>query len=171
MNFLILIVYATARIIVPGNFLSLTATLTLSAPPILSSTPTSQLLQTWVEPVTEMEFAWVPGGCFAMGCVSGIACGSDENPVHRVCLDGFWIGRYEVTQGQWQQVMGENPSFFNKDKVGQDTSNYPVEQVSWNDVQEFLRKLSEQAEGKYRLPSEAEWEYEARNLLYMKELW
>ncbi len=124
---------------------------------------TLQSPQTWTEPATGIEFVWVPGGCFEMGCVSGVACGSDEHPVHWVCLNGFWMGKYEVTQGQWQQVMERNPSYFNKDKVGRDTSNHPVEQVSWNDVQEFLWKLNEQAEEeRYRLPSEAEWEYAAR---------
>jgi formylglycine-generating enzyme required for sulfatase activity len=129
------------------------------APEVVS--PTSQL---WTEPGTGMEFVWVEKGCFNMGSPEDeIGQGDDEGPVHEVCLDGFWIGKYEVTQAQWQQVMGKNPSFFNEDKLGRTALDHPVERMSWNDVQEFLQKLNEQAgEKRYRLPSEAEWEYAAR---------
>jgi formylglycine-generating enzyme required for sulfatase activity len=98
----------------------------------------------------------VPKGCFQMGCVSGIGCADDEEPVHRVCLDGFWLGKYEVTQAQWEKIMGSNPSNFPGD-------SHPVEKVSWHDVQQFLQRLNGNA-GKtmYRLPTEAEWEYAAR---------
>jgi formylglycine-generating enzyme required for sulfatase activity len=80
-----------------------------------------------------------------------------ERPQHRVTIsDGFYMGRYEVTQAQWQAVMGTNPSNFKGD-------NLPVEQVSWNDAQEFIRKLNAMNDDyQYRLPSEAEWEYAAR---------
>jgi formylglycine-generating enzyme required for sulfatase activity len=80
-----------------------------------------------------------------------------EGPQHRVTIsDGFYMGRYEVTQAQWQAVMGTNPSYFKGD-------NLPVEQVSWNDAQEFIRKLNAMNDDyQYRLPSEAEWEYAAR---------
>lgn len=108
----------------------------------------------WTDPATGMEFVWVPQGCFQMGSTSGEA---DEKPVHEVCVDGFWLGKTEVTQGQWTRVMGSNPSRFKK---GDD---YPVEQVSWNDVQEYIGKLNEQGNGKFRLPAEAEWEYAARS--------
>ena len=71
---------------------------------------------------------------------------------------GFWLGKYEVTQRQWQAVMGNNPSRFRN--CGGDC---PVERVSWNDVQEFIKKLNGRSEGsRYRLPTEAEWEYGAR---------
>ncbi len=102
------------------------------------------------------EFVWVPGGCFQMGSNEGDA---DEKPVHEVCVDGFWMGKHEVTQGQWQAVMGENPSEFNG---WVDTR--PVEMVSWNDVQAFIRKLNaKEGTNKYRLPTEAEWEYACRS--------
>ena len=105
---------------------------------------------TFTEPVTGMEFVWVPGGCFQMGSNDG---GSDEKPVHKVCVDGFWMGKYEVTQGQWRKLMGDNPSFFEKGDY------YPVEQVSWNDCQKFIKKLNAKSKRRFRLPTEAEWEY------------
>ncbi len=114
----------------------------------------------WRDPVTGMEFVWVPEGCFDMGCGQWQErCDDDEKPVHRACVDGFWIGRFEVTQEQWEKVMGKNPSHFQKG------GKYPVELVSWNDVQEFIRKLNQLNGGsyKFRLPTEAEWEYACRS--------
>ncbi|QEP43379.1 formylglycine-generating enzyme family protein [Ectothiorhodospiraceae bacterium BW-2] len=96
----------------------------------------------------------VPGGCFQMGSNSG---GSNEKPVHEVCLDSFEIGKYEVTRSQWQAVMGSNPSKFKKG------GSHPVEQVSWEDSQQFIRKLNQKTGGNYRLPTEAEWEYACRS--------
>jgi formylglycine-generating enzyme required for sulfatase activity len=81
---------------------------------------------------------------------------NDEKPVHKVCLDDYYLGKYEVTQGQWQRIMGNNPARF---KNG---DNYPVEQVCWNDVQKFIKQLNSQTDGKYRLPTEAEWEFACR---------
>ena len=80
-------------------------------------------------------------------------------PVHRVTIkNGFYMGKYEVTQAQWQAVMGNNPSRFKT--CG---SNCPVDSVSWNDAQNFIKKLNETTDGfEYRLPSEAEWEYACR---------
>ena len=101
------------------------------------------------------EMVFVKGGCFEMGDTFGDG-DDDERPVHEVCVDGFYIGKYEVTQGQWRAVMGSNPSSF---QLG---DNYPVDSVSWNDVQEFIEKLNKQSGMNYRLPTEAEWEYAAR---------
>jgi len=81
----------------------------------------------------------------------------NEKPVHEVCVDDFYLGKYPVTQGQWKKVMGSNPSHF---KSG---DNYPVESVSWNDVQEFIKKLNQLSGQQYRLPTESEWEYAARS--------
>jgi formylglycine-generating enzyme required for sulfatase activity len=117
---------------------------------------TASLKCGFVDPVTVMEFVYVPGGCFQMGCGSWAGdCESDEKPAHKVCVDGFLIGKFEVTQGQWRKVMGGNPSYF---KNGDD---YPVEKVSWDDAQKFIRKLSALNNNKYkfRLSTEAEWEY------------
>jgi len=109
---------------------------------------------TWVDPVTGMEFVFVPGGCFQMGSDSGEA---DEKPVHEVCVDGFWMGRYEVTQGQWKKIMGSNPS-----RV-QSGDNFPVEQVSWNDAKNYISKLTGRSGSNFSLPTEAQWEYAARS--------
>ena len=109
------------------------------------------------EETTGMEFVYVPGGCFNMGSTAS----ESEQPVHEVCLDGFWMGKYEVTQAQWQAVMGNNPSRF----TGADR---PVEPISWNDAQAFVQKLNAAVEThgrvslQFHLPSEAQWEYAAR---------
>jgi formylglycine-generating enzyme required for sulfatase activity len=128
--------------------------------------------ETWAEPVTEMEFVWVPGGCFEMGSLSSEIWNlsgekgqeSDEGPVHEVCVDGFWIGKYEVTQRQWRRVMKNNPSRFKKSSFLKKRHNYPVESVTWNDAKEFIRRLNSMSLGDYefRLPTEAEWEYACR---------
>jgi formylglycine-generating enzyme required for sulfatase activity len=105
-----------------------------------------------------IEFVLIPAGDFDMGSPLNEANRvQDEGPVHRVIIpDAFYMGRYEVTQKQWREVMGNNPSTFKGD-------NLPVEQVSWNDVQEFIKKLNENEHvTKYRLPTEAQWEYAAR---------
>ena len=105
-----------------------------------------------------VEFVWVPPGQFQMGSTSSEA-DDDEQPVTQVRISrGFWMGKYEVTQAQWQSVMGSNPSRFTN--CGGDC---PVERVSWEDVQEFIGKLNARSGGRpYRLPTEAEWEYAAR---------
>jgi formylglycine-generating enzyme required for sulfatase activity len=102
-----------------------------------------------------IDMVRINGGTFQMGSNSSEAS-SDEQPAHKVTLSSFHIGKYEVTQGLWRAVIGSNPSRF----LGGD--KYPVEQVSWNDVQEFLRKLNQLTGKRYRLPTEAEWEYAAR---------
>ncbi|MDX2285871.1 MAG: SUMF1/EgtB/PvdO family nonheme iron enzyme [Bacteroidia bacterium] len=95
----------------------------------------------------------IRGGSFQMGDASSGQ--SDEQPVHRVTLSDFYLGETEVTQAQWRAVMGTNPSYF------KDCDQCPVESVSWEEVQEFLRKLNAKTGKTYRLPTEAEWEYAA----------
>ena len=122
------------------------------------STPAPSSNQKTITNSIGMEFVLIPAGSFDMGSPSGErGRGSAEGPVHRVKIpDGFYLGKYEVTQKQWREVMGDNPSYYEGD-------DRPVEIVSWNDAQDFIKKLN-QKEGadKYRLPSEAEWEYAAR---------
>lgn len=99
----------------------------------------------------------VEGGTFRMGATSeqGSEANNDEEPVHTVTLSNYYMGETEVTQALWQAVMGSNPSYFKGD-------NLPVENVSWNDCQEFIRKLKQKTRKNFRLPTEAEWEYAAR---------
>ena len=103
------------------------------------------------------EMVEVRGGTFRMGATSeqGSEADSDEKPVHSVTLSGYYIGKTEVTQALWKAVMGSNPSNFKGD-------NLPVECVSWNDCQEFVRKLNSLTELNFRLPTEAEWEFACR---------
>ena len=107
----------------------------------------------------EMEMVWVEGGSFTMGSNAtpkGVKLTyALARPEHRVTVDGYFIGRYEVTQGLWQAVMGENPSKF------KGSANLPVESVSWTEAQEFAMRLSQMTGRRFRLPSEAEWEYAA----------
>jgi formylglycine-generating enzyme required for sulfatase activity len=106
-----------------------------------------------------IEFVSIPAGKFTMGCSAGDSqCSDNEKPRHEVTISrGFELGKYEVTQGQWVKVMGSNPSNFKGD------DRLPVEQVSWNDAQAFIAKLNALNDGyRYRLPTEAEWEYAAR---------
>jgi len=110
-----------------------------------------------IDPATGMEFVSVKGGCFQMGDTSGDG-NPDEKPVHEVCVADYNIGKYEVTQVQWQKIMGANPSSFKA--CGPDC---PVEHVSWNNIQEFIHKLNAKSTLNYRLPTEAEWEYAARS--------
>ena len=104
------------------------------------------------------DMVYVEGGTFKMGATKeqGRDAGSDEKPTHQVTLSSFYISKYEVTQELWQAVMGKNPSEFKGDL------RRPVEQVSWRDCQEFISKLNELTGKRFRLPTEAEWEYAAR---------
>ena len=105
-----------------------------------------------------MEFVLIPAGIFTMGSPNlDPHADNDEKPAHQVTIsESFYMGKYEVTQAQWKAVMGENPSRFKGD-------DRPVENVSWEDAQQFIRKINA-IEGKEacRLPTEAEWEYAAR---------
>ncbi len=110
-------------------------------------------------PFSEPEMVQVQGGTFKMGQsdpnIYCEGCSKDEQPIHSVTLSNFSIGKFEVTQAQWQSVMGNNPSKFT-------CSDCPVEQVSWDDIQEFLKKLNAKTGKTFRMPTEAEWEFAAR---------
>ena len=129
------------------------------------------------------EMIAVEGGTFTMGCTSEQSdCDSYAKPTHSVTLSDYYIGKFEVTQELWQAVMSNNPSCFKggKFEVNQELwqavmgnnpgcfkgnnlpVDLPVEQVSWNDIQEFIKKLNQKTGANFRLPTEAEWEYAAR---------
>ena len=105
----------------------------------------------------------VEGGTFTMGATSeqGKDVQDDEKPTHRVTLSTYYIGETEVTQELWQAVMSSNPSFFHG-------SRKPVEQVHWNDCQDFITRLNSLTGQKFRLPTEAEWEFAARGGNYSR---
>ena len=115
-----------------------------------------------------MKFVRLPKGTFFMGGGGGKAGEKTE------IKENFEIAVHDVTQEQWQEVMGKNPSYFSRDDNGkdkvkdikdEDLKQFPVESVSWEDAQEFIKKLNEKEKGRgyrYRLPSEAEWEYACR---------
>jgi formylglycine-generating enzyme required for sulfatase activity len=116
------------------------------------------------------EMVAVRGGTFIMGCTAeqGDNCLDGEKPVHQVMVSDFYIGKYEVTQAQWKAIMGTTVVKQQRDKdnpnwaLKGEGDNYPMYFVSWEEVQEFIRKLNAQTGKQYRLPAEAEWEYAAR---------
>jgi formylglycine-generating enzyme required for sulfatase activity len=124
------------------------------------STPSGETTPaTEITDPAELFMVLVKGGTFQMGCTSEQEdCDEDrEKPVHSVTLNDYYIGKYEVTQKHWRDIMGTEPSYF------KNCDHCPVEQVSWEDVQVFLKKLNAKYPGfNYRLPTEAEWEYAAR---------
>ena len=103
------------------------------------------------------EFVDIPGGSFDMGCnAERLECNNSEIPLHRVTIKSFRFGKYEVTQAVWRNIMGADPSYFH------DCDNCPVENISWFQIQDFIKTLNQKTGGTYRLPSEAEWEYVCR---------
>lgn len=126
--------------------------------------------RSWQEPATGMRFVAIPKGCYKMGAehpqapqpepfwervgYTGTAS-EDELPVHEVCLDAFWLGKFEVSRGEWRKVMGG---------AMPDDPRLPVAGVSWLEAREFAARLTELSAGKarFRLPTEAEWEYACR---------
>lgn len=110
--------------------------------------------------INEDGLVLVKGGTFTMGCNTdqGNSCEKEETPMHWVTLSDFYMGKYEVTQAQWRSVMGSDPA----DLAFKGCDECPVQQVSWDDIQEFLNKLNAKTGKKYRLPTESEWEFAAR---------
>jgi formylglycine-generating enzyme required for sulfatase activity len=104
-----------------------------------------------------IEMVKVEGSLFSMGCTSeqGFDCNDDERPTHNVQLNDFLISKYLITQEVWKKVMGTNPSHFSGNEL-------PVESVSWDEIQSFIKELNIKTGKKYRLLTESEWEYAAR---------
>ena len=131
--------------------------------PLQGNTEPSE--QTFSVKGVKFKMIKVEGGTFRMGATSeqGRYVAYDEKPVHYVTLSDYHIGETEVTQELWQAVMGSNPSYFKGD------NQRPVENVSWDDCQEFIKKLNRLTGKKFRLPTEAEWEYAARGGKYSND--
>ena len=125
-----------------------------------ASTTQREAGESWMNALG-MEFVWIPAGTFLMGSPMNEEGRHTDERQHEVRIsDGFWMGKYEVTQGAWEAVMGTNPSRFSD--CG---PRCPVESVSWEDTQEFVRRLNSREFERgyvYRLPTEAEWEYAVR---------
>lgn len=115
-----------------------------------------------------MRMVYVEGGTFTMGCTreQGKDCDCDESPNRKTTVSSFCIGMLEVTQDQWEKVMGTS-IYQQRDSAGESTTygvgpDYPMYYVSWQEAKEFCARLSHQTGKTYRLPTEAEWEYAAR---------
>ena len=113
---------------------------------------------TWTDPLTGLQFNLVPAGEFTMGSPAGELGRGAQETQHDVRISRpFYLGRYEVTQRQWQRVMHSNPSWFQ-----QCGPECPVERVSWYQVQQFIGRLNRLSAQRFRLPTEAEWEFACR---------
>gem|GEM_PF-2019587 len=159
-----------------------------TAPPKQAAKPVLQKAddEIWVEPTTGMEFVWTPKGCYRMGCgAGGGACEEDEVPVHKVCVDSFWMGRYEVSNEQFlafiNDLDGRGPAGESWFKTKNDDVNspiigsignfqiegkyrkHPVIGVSWYGAKAFMTWLSNKTGKTFDLPTEAQWEYACRS--------
>ena len=159
-----------SQTLVGGKMPTRTTTTTTYSQTGYASQPTPAANQDFTETAwgVNMKMIWVEGGDFLMGCTSEQSdCDSDEQNVRRVTVDGFYIGMLEVTQSQWEKVVGTSISQ-QRNKKGSDYSlkgvgpDYPMYYVSWDEAMEFCRLLSNKTGRTYTLPTEAQWEYAAR---------
>ena len=118
-------------------------------------------LTRWLQTWAGLDMLEVRGGTTALGDLEGHDTNGDQVPVHTVTISTFELSRYEVTQSLYEFIMGTNPSYFQAPLYSDDPCR-PVEQVSWQDAQEFIGELNAMTGKQYRLPTEAEWEYAAR---------
>jgi formylglycine-generating enzyme required for sulfatase activity len=123
----------------------------------------------FTEPITDMEFVWIPPGCFKMGSNSKEA-DSDEKDIQEVCVDGFWMAKTEVTNKQYRQY---DPRHNSKDYSGLSLNedDQPVVYVSWENAKEFAKWLSRKSGQQFHLPTEAQWEYAARGGTNTERYW
>ncbi len=126
---------------------------------------TGQILK-WSEPATGMKFTWIHGGCFQMGSPeSEPGRDKDEGPLHEVCVSGYWMGLYEVSNAQFRKFRAShNSKFYKRHLLNLNADDQPAVRVSWKDAKAFAAWLTAQNNNKYsfRLPTEAEWEYACR---------
>lgn len=141
--------------------------------PVARSEQQPRALKTWREPVTGIEFVFVPGGCYLMGSPqSESSRHMDEGPVHEVCVKDLWIGKYEVTNEELRKFHPDhNSGAYEKHSLN--GARQPAVHVSWEDAKSFAHWLTEQNGGQYRfrLPTEAEWEYVARGGASTSRYW
>ena len=140
------------NVIKTTGLMTLVVMLLLAAPGLAAAQPITITVKG-----VSFKMVKVQGGTFTMGATpeQGSNVYKDEEPAHRVTLSSYYIGETEVTQALWKAVMGTNPSKWQGD-------NLPVEKISWNDCQTFIQKLNQLTGRKFRLPTEAEWEFAAR---------
>jgi formylglycine-generating enzyme required for sulfatase activity len=144
---------AEPRYVAPAPVVQPTTNLARSNAPPKENPPAVKSMEASLGAAEIIPLVYVEGGTFQMGDRRG---GSEESYVHAVSLKSFYIGKFEVTQKQWKQITGSNPSTFTQ------CDDCPVERISYDDAKLFLNKLCEKTGKKYRLPTEAEWEFAAR---------
>ena len=145
-----------------GNMKKLCLLILLLTPYVLASAQNGKTQSVEVKG-DYFQMVYVQGGSFMMGApTSGQKAEADAKPAHKVTVSSFYIGEYEVTQRDWELVMGDNPSSYQSNYPSNIFINVPVTDVSWSDCQVFIEKLNALTGCRFRLPTEAEWEFAAR---------